>query len=1021
MNDRETISYVNKILQRLDRTERRYDTLEQYITIKNNGIYLNSPVYFSNTLSPEPNSLFSDIGSEKGFLKNLYIEGKIIYPDQLQLGINNDFIIDKLGKIGLHKTNQLDSLSIQNLPSFNIEHVKIDDSLSLIFSMDGDLISNYITTGDVLKFDDFYYSVLEIFPNENYIKIFSMSSDAMKYLQIKKGSYINVEIFPSILGVYNHNGTNYLKINAFGDIFYKSISRNAEINIGGSVHFEKEVSFSDNINFNNIQIKTINNIEFPEDSKILTEKGDNIIFNKRFGDDLNMNNNRINEVQDPLDEKDAVNKRYVDKYLTGLKINRSVKCSSIKNIECEYNSDEETIIIKNAEDFAQYFDGIEIELQDNVLINCQENRNENGVYIFLGEDKFIRRNDFSKKQGIDNLRSYYIYVEYGEKNGKKSFVFNDIENFNWDGADIIFNTFSQSNDIHVGSGLKKVNGEVCVNIDENILGITEDKITLNKLDISKIENAYFNVEVGNGMEMNKSDIHLLDKLELKLKVDPDTFYFDEEKTLKLHKENVNINDLMASEKYINIESDIDLNGNIGVKDKIEIVDEIFPPKKISILINESESNYTKDTEISYMIASVNDEGYLTNLRKSQLYNVSKRCRSVYSQVNWLEVSDAKKYRIYRKIDNIYQYTDIEKGETEIVDILVPHNFSKIPWKDCDEPNNVNRTRKVISRITSKDSSFLQDTRFGLNTSKPKATFHLNNENGIPMLIESSYSKKNLPFIVLNNSVNKYNKNRSPYILGNDGIGVSEIEIGGHIKLITKEENGIVFITNKDDEDSNKNEEIETDAYRLQAMDGGIYSEGEITTQYPNAFGTCQNPMGNNALLFKTGCTSDAIANEAIMQWNREKLEVVPVQNGKIMNKNKVEVKNFCIDHPLDKDKYLIHACIEGPTADVYYRGRVEFERGDAECRVDLPEWFNKLVILDSVTIHITTINSFTNTCVDIDNLNENYFTIKRQKDFEQKLSCFWEVKGEREDAGFPVEPKKSDIQIERVGPYSWCV
>ena len=64
---------------------------------------MNSPVYFSNTLSPEPNSLFSDIGSEKGFLKNLYIEGKIIYPDQLQLGINNDFIIDKLGKIQPHK------------------------------------------------------------------------------------------------------------------------------------------------------------------------------------------------------------------------------------------------------------------------------------------------------------------------------------------------------------------------------------------------------------------------------------------------------------------------------------------------------------------------------------------------------------------------------------------------------------------------------------------------------------------------------------------------------------------------------------------------------------------------------------------------------------------------------------------------------------------------------------------------------------------------------------------------------
>ena len=34
-------------------------------------------------------------------------------------------------------------------------------------------------------------------------------------------------------------------------------------------------------------------------------------------------------------------------------------------------------------------------------------------------------------------------------------------------------------------------------------------------------------------------------------------------------------------------------------------------------------------------------------------------------------------------------------------------------------------------------------------------------------------------------------------------------------------------------------------------------------------------------------------------------------------------KTFIIDHPVDDSKYLIHSCLEGPEAGVYYRGRGE--------------------------------------------------------------------------------------------------
>jgi hypothetical protein len=32
-------------------------------------------------------------------------------------------------------------------------------------------------------------------------------------------------------------------------------------------------------------------------------------------------------------------------------------------------------------------------------------------------------------------------------------------------------------------------------------------------------------------------------------------------------------------------------------------------------------------------------------------------------------------------------------------------------------------------------------------------------------------------------------------------------------------------------------------------------------------------------------------------------------------------KTFIIDHPIKKDKYLVHACVEGPETGVYYRGK----------------------------------------------------------------------------------------------------
>jgi hypothetical protein len=51
-------------------------------------------------------------------------------------------------------------------------------------------------------------------------------------------------------------------------------------------------------------------------------------------------------------------------------------------------------------------------------------------------------------------------------------------------------------------------------------------------------------------------------------------------------------------------------------------------------------------------------------------------------------------------------------------------------------------------------------------------------------------------------------------------------------------------------------------------------------------------------------------------------------------------KTFIIDHPTHPDKYLVHACIEGPEMGIYYRGEDQIRNG--KCRIKLPAYTTKL-------------------------------------------------------------------------------
>jgi hypothetical protein len=123
-------------------------------------------------------------------------------------------------------------------------------------------------------------------------------------------------------------------------------------------------------------------------------------------------------------------------------------------------------------------------------------------------------------------------------------------------------------------------------------------------------------------------------------------------------------------------------------------------------------------------------------------------------------------------------------------------------------------------------------------------------------------------------------------------------------------------------------------------------------------------------------------------------------------------KSFIIDHPLNPEKYLVHACLEGPESGVYYRGKGEIENNES-VSIQLPEYVSKLA--KDFTIQVTSIYSKERNepnilqATDVEN---NEFKV-----YGKNGKFFWTVYGLRNE--ILVEPDKNSINVNGDGPYKW--
>ena len=120
-------------------------------------------------------------------------------------------------------------------------------------------------------------------------------------------------------------------------------------------------------------------------------------------------------------------------------------------------------------------------------------------------------------------------------------------------------------------------------------------------------------------------------------------------------------------------------------------------------------------------------------------------------------------------------------------------------------------------------------------------------------------------------------------------------------------------------------------------------------------------------------------------------------------------KNFHIDHPLDRQRYLVHSVIEGPEAAVFYRGEAELV--DGTCEITLPSYFEALTRKEHRTVLVTPKLSATGgtSALAAGAIEKGRFRVQAIDKRNATQRFYWEAKGVRADIEpIEVEPKKTD-------------
>ena len=124
-------------------------------------------------------------------------------------------------------------------------------------------------------------------------------------------------------------------------------------------------------------------------------------------------------------------------------------------------------------------------------------------------------------------------------------------------------------------------------------------------------------------------------------------------------------------------------------------------------------------------------------------------------------------------------------------------------------------------------------------------------------------------------------------------------------------------------------------------------------------------------------------------------------------------KSFRIQHPLYEDKMLVHVSLEGPTADIFYKGKSKLINGEIE--IELPHYFEALAEEDERIITITPIvknSSKLFSTLGAGEIQNGKFKVYNQENsLNDSQEFYWIVQATRKNAAIEVEPDKNEYDL----------
>lgn len=820
----------------------------------------------------------------------------------------------------------------------------------------------------------------------------------------------------------------------------------------------------------NLNAELWNGFYPPKSGDIVSTTENQELRNKSFADNLNMNLNRITNVGQPIHNSDVATKEFVENWINGIQPKASVQavstCSltNIANWKLDdkgigYWESNNDILIGNDE-VKKTFDGISLKNWDSVLIIQEDDESRQGIFTLTennNKDGFIlkRRNDFQPDISKNNFNGTYVWCQHGEINGRTSWVVSGLKEETWkEGMPVVFHRYFQANvsEREYGDGLHQSrNGQIELFADENTFCFEKGKFQFQKKGIktqNDLDYNYFDIQAIDGLITSKNRVQLGDVFKLQLNYNPEHFIINAQHQLSLLHPQQSYR--IDSGSFLEWTDSVRCTEDVEIENGLKFVYQEKAPKNFKVEFKVQKSSQTSSDNhgtkywVQYWIAGLSKDKKLTTAIPSAV-----GFHELFSQIGdkwFVKISwDGKNeggYRLWRirstrPITSLHERPNKEEQEIHFIDfpsqtqfcldIIFPLSFQKLSWKDFHgELPKVNETKVIKGNFpTNKgESSFLLQTPFGIGTTKPSATTLEINED----IIQTQLNRPAIHIITqpipgdraqIVWETNKSNNVVVPYTLE----WLFPTQQRSRISMGMKE-SVISLAGDKHNlwicpEGKNNNRKPLNSRDRLIVLEGGLQVDGRIATNSPDCFETEGTGIPGNPAVLRTGMQNGnftkPIGNGVAFNWKGNDLEAVPIMDGTATGKV-IPIKQFTIQHPTNQSKWLQHACLEGPSPDIYQRGTIEITEQEGSHEVQFPDYWHELAEPGTISVHLTAQNGPVLTWFRI--TGTSVWIHWKQIDLGNYGISYWIV-GKRRDVSFNAEPNKQEINVHSFGPYSW--